>query len=253
MRAEWFIREQLRQLGQPNGVTVSLIPTERTVSPVGTLKYSANTYNIYVSENMVTVDVPVFFVDGSQVLRAQHEYDKDPVEAILRSCYAILGVFLKTIFLETVESGTDYSAHQDCILTDTIGVLRHFNPWVLDKEGHNRYQKYSSDLLSGFLTSGLQEQATQLSYAVGRDDGKITFYPPGAVEMPAASEGSGWLSLFAAPHQSQLLSVEPKEAVEKLALADYRLLYRAGSGRNVTHWEAATATLAVATLTMLVR
>lgn len=270
MNAEWFIKEQLNQLPQSEEMTLSLLPTERTVSPVGSLRYSCLTYSVYVSTDVVTVDVPVFFADGAQVLRAQYvinEYLKykidvqslkerqvgDISEPVLRCCYAILSLFLKTIFLHTVETGIDYSGHRECLLTDTIGVLRHFNQWVVDKESPTRFHKHTTDLLSGYLSCGVQDHPFQLSYTISQLDGRIAFHLPGAIVGSDGVEGSGWISLCGAPYQGQLTSAVPNQNDEMLTLADYRLLYRAGSGRNISHWEMATETLAVPTLAMLIK
>jgi hypothetical protein len=251
MHIEWFIKEQLRQLEQQGRRLLELLPIEKTINPPGKLRYCSTCYSIYFSDTHVFVDSTVFFSNGTMVLRATCEYDGDPVTEVFWGCYGILSIFLKAMFLHGIETGIDYNNHCDTIRLDTVAVLRHFNPWVVDKNQRGGQFTYCTDLVAGWCASYLADRPLALSYVVNENDGRIAFSEPGGTPP---DQQVGWICLNVAPFQSLSPAViDERDPSSIFAKTNLELLYRAGCGNKVLMWEPAHLDSAIPTLSMLVK
>ena len=254
MNAEWFIKEQLRQLEQGGCPLFELLSIEKTISPPGKLRYSSPCFNIYLTDTQVFVDATVFFSEGKSVLRATCDYDRDPMSEVFWGSYGILSIFLKAMFLHGIETDINYDAERDTIREDVVAVLRHFTPWVVDRNQRDYRYTFCTNLVAGWCSANLADRPMVLSYIVNESDGRIAFCEPGSVP---AGQKAGWITLNAAAYQSHDRPVIDERDHDYpssiFANVDLELLYRVGYGSKVHGWAVAKPLEAFPILTMLVK
>ena len=247
MRIEWFIKEHLSQLNQDGDLRSSLLPISSLASPPGHLRYVSTSFLIYINNDNVVVDLPVS-VDGSaSVLRVEASYTADHMPQVLNACYGAMSVFLKAIFLLGIETGTSYEQFYNHIRSEMDAVLRHFYPQISEAKKNNI--TYTTDLLDGWTDIELYDTPFQLTYAINNETGAIAFLPAGLSSSVSDTAKHGWISLQCAPYQPGASA----DAPDRMYLADLRLVFMAGSGRNVSAWDLAVGVVAVPILNMLVK
>lgn len=246
MRIEWFIKEHLTAIGQEGELRSSLIPIANTAISPGHLRYVSPSFLIYYNTGKIVVDLPVTVDDSTSVLRVEASYIEDPTPAVLNACYGAMSVFLKALFLLSIETGAVFEQECNLVRSEMEGVLLHFRPG-LSRGGD--WINHATYLLEGWTSTELFDTPFQLSYSIDNETGAIGFHSANQSCAMSDKAKYGWISSQFAPHQSYSLAENRCVA----HLADLRLVFMAGSGRNVSAWDLAVGAVAVPILNMLVK
>lgn len=258
MRFEWFIKQILASINGKTDINYTILTPERSTSVDGVLRYVGDTVQIYVGENRVFVDTPVYVFDTAMVLRAECPIVNDETAAaIIRATYASGNVFLKALFFHSVETAgqlDEISNYYNCVRIGIVAVVRHFCQDLVDVQRAKAYRIHSSDLLSGWLGVDMVDTSVHLRFSAHPDTGNIVFHDPNAELRPDDMTKYGWLTIQAVPYQAAASKDTVAETtVTELCPSDLRLMYNAGCGREIRHWDLAVNALALPSLKSLIK
>lgn len=258
MRFEWYIKQIIAAVNGNAETNFTLLTPERSTSVDGTLRYVAETMQVYVGKTHVYVDTPVYMFDTVLVMRAECPIVNDEIEAsVIRAVYASANVFLKALFFHSVESTAnpeEISSYYNCVRVGVIAAVRHFCQWLIDPELDKKFRTHSTDLLCGWLSLDMEDVPVHLRFSEHPDTGSIVFHGLAEELRPDDMTKYGWLTALVAPYQAGANKNTISEtAVSELSETDLRLMYNAGCGRMVLHWELAVSALALPSLKSLIK
>lgn len=258
MRFEWFVKQILSTINGKTDIQYSILTPERATTANGSLRYVGDTISIYVGENSVTVDTPIFVYDCEFVLRAECPVTKETlVENIVSSAYGASNIFLKALFFHSVEAGGDVelvSEYSRAMRNGVVGVVRHFCQWIIDAKHDKAFYTHSEDILVGWIAGNRVDEPVHLLFSIDQDTGGVVFHDPLAGQSPSDMNKYGWITAVVTAYQDAgKRETGPWDAKEELPKADLRVMFNAGCGRNINNWELGVSQLANPALKMLMK